>query len=420
VSEDPAETRNRIDERGQAAAAMRQRLPADAGDVAPTAHDPASNEQLAALGYSGGALFRGRPSGADPKDMLEPFQAEQRGMREAMRLVQKGDILGSVRLLTRLESSRIVSFNVSYYLGRGLLQLGRPADAVPPLERAVSLAPDVPLGYVQLAEAQRGAGRPAEAEATLARGLGIAPRNAELLFAHGQMLRAGGQFDAALAELEKARDLAPGDARPHAAIADLQRQAGRLDAAREEAAAAVRLDPRWSGARLALGLVQGAAGRESEAAEAFREALRLEPGQPDALFYLAAVERRAGRPERALPLLEQLLARAPGYPGAAESLAETRREAAPPAGTVGLRLLRVQDRQRAEDLLGRLRSGADFAGLARQSSVDSSAAAGGWLGVVSVAELAEPLRTAVKALATGQTSDVVETSAGFVIVRRER
>ena len=420
VSEDPAETRNRIDERGQAAAAMRRRLPADAGDVAQASHDPAASEQLAALGYSGGAIFRGRPSGADPKDMLDGFQREQRGMREAMRLVAAGDVLGSVRLLTRLESSRIVSFNVSYYLGRGLLQLGRPTDAVAPLERAVALAPDVPLGYVQLAEAQRGAGRLDESEATLARGLGVAPRNAELLFAHGQLLRARGRFDPALAELEKARDLAPDDARPRAAIADLQRQAGRLDAARDEAEAAVRLDPGWSGARLALGLVLGAAGREGPAAEAFREALRLEPGQPDALFYLAAVERRAGRPERALPLLEQLVARAPGYPGATESLAEARREAAPTAGSVGLRLLRVTDRRRAEDLLEKLRAGADFAGLARQASVDPSAAAGGWLGTVSVAELAEPLRTAVAALAPGQTSGVVETPSGFVIVRRER
>jgi arylsulfatase A-like enzyme/Tfp pilus assembly protein PilF len=419
VSEDPAETRNRIDERAQVAAAMRRRLPAEAADVAQAALDPAADERLAALGYVGGGFFRGQPSGADPKGMLEAFQREQRGMREAMRLVQKGDVLGSVRLLTRLESGRLASFNVSYYLGRGLLQLGRPADAIRPLERAVRLAPDVPLGYVQLAEAQRGAGRLDEAEATLARGLEVAPRNAELLFARGQLLRARGRFDLALAELEKARELAPDDARPRAAIADLQRQAGRLDLARAEAEAAVRLDPGWSGARLALGLVLGAAGRESQAAEAFQEALRLEPGQPDALFYLAAVERRAGRPERALPLLEQLVARASGYPGAAEALAQARREAAPAAGAVGLRLLRVPDRRRAEKLLERLRAGADFAALARQASVDPSAAAGGWLGAVSVAELAEPLRSAVATLAPGDTSGVVETAAGFVIVRRE-
>jgi choline-sulfatase len=419
VSEDPAESRNRIDERGQVATAMRRRLPAEAADVAQAALDPAADERLAALGYVGGGLFRGQPSGADPKDMLEAFQREQRGMREAMRLVQKGDVLGSVRLLTRLESGRLASFNVSYYLGRGLLQLGRPGDAVRPLERAVGLAPDVPLGYAQLAEAQRGAGRLDEAEATLARGLEVAPRNAELLFARGQLLRARGRFDLALAELEKSRDLAPDDARPRAAIADLRRGAGHLDLARTEAEAAVRLDPGWSGARLALGLVLGAAGRESQAAEAFREALRLEPGQPDALFYLAAVERRAGRPERAVPLLEQLVARAPGYPGAAESLAEARREAAPPPGSVGLRLLRVTDRRWADDLLERLRKGEDFAGLARQASVDPSAAAGGWLGPVSIAELAEPLRTAVAALAPGDTSGVVETAAGFVIVRRE-
>ncbi len=421
VRDDPAESRNLIDARGPVASAMRGRLPAaDEQRSTDAAIDPAASERLAALGYVGGGVFRGRPSGADPKDRLDAFQAEQRGMREALRLVRAGDVAGSVKLLGRLESSRLASFNVSYYLGRGLLQLGRPAEATGPLSRALGLAPNVPLVYAQLAEAQRASGRLDEAEATLARGIALAPQNAELLFARGQLQRSRGRIEPARSDLERARDLEPGDARPHAALADLHRGAGRLDAALAEGEAAVRADPAWAGAHLALGLALGASGDEARAAAEFREALRLEPAQPDALFYLAAVERRAGRPARAVPLLERLMATTPAYPGAAEALAGARRETAPAEGAIGLRLLRVPERARAEALLERLRGGADFAALARQASVDATAAAGGWLGSLSPAELAEPLRSAAAALGPGETSGVIRTPGGYVILRRER
>jgi arylsulfatase A-like enzyme/Flp pilus assembly protein TadD len=422
LREDRGELRNRLDDRGSVAEAMRGRLAAlDAGDAVSPAVDPSSAERLAALGYVGGSFFRGRASGADPKDKLGEFQVDQRGMREALRLYGKGDREGAVRLLLRLERGPRTSFNATYYLGRCLLELGRPLEAVPPLERAVTLAPDVPFVYAQLAEAQRGAGRLADAEATLARGLAKAPGNAELLFARGQLRKLQGQAQLAISDLERVRELEPEDARPRAALADLYRNGGRLADARAQAESAVRLDPGWSGAHLSLGLALGALGQETEAGRAFREALRLEPDQPDALFYLAVLERRAGRPADAAPLLERLVTRAPSYPGAAEALAATRREAAPPPdGAVDLRLLRVSEQPKAEALLRRLRSGEAFDALAREASVDPTAGAGGWLGAVRLVDLAEPLRAAAAALGPGETSGIVETDRGFVILKRER
>ena len=328
LREDPGETRNRLDDRGRVAEAMRGRLSArGAGEAPAAAPDPAAAERLAALGYVGGGFFRGRPSGTDPKDGLAAFQAEQRGMREALRHYRAGELERAVRVLARLESGPHVSFNTAYYHGRSLLELGRAAEAIPRLERAAALAPEVPFVHVQLAEAQRRAGRLADAEATLARGLGAAPGNPELLFARGQLRKLQGRAGLALGDLERARDLAPEDARPRAALADLYRNAGRLGEARAEADAALRLAPGWAGARVALALVLGALGREAEAGQALREALSAEPDEPDALFYLAALERRAGRPAEAVTLLERLVGRAPAYPGAAEALAAARREA---------------------------------------------------------------------------------------------
>jgi parvulin-like peptidyl-prolyl isomerase len=167
--------------------------------------------------------------------------------------------------------------------------------------------------------------------------------------------------------------------------------------------------------------VLGALGREEEAGQAFRDALRFAPDDPDALYYLASVELRAGRSEAALPLLERLVEKAPDYPKGGTTLALAREMAASrPEGQVRLRLLRVRERAKADEIMRRLQGGADFAALARAESEDASAARGGDLGAVKVADLAEPLRAAAAALAAGQVSPVLETAAGYVLLKRER
>ncbi|HEY2943009.1 MAG TPA: peptidylprolyl isomerase, partial [Vicinamibacteria bacterium] len=136
---------------------------------------------------------------------------------------------------------------------------------------------------------------------------------------------------------------------------------------------------------------------------------------------LAAVELRAGHPAVARPLLQRLLAQAPGYPGAAELLGRATAETAPPpAGSVRLRLLRVRERKGAEEALRRAAAGEDFTQLARVLSVDPSATQGGDLGSVRLADLAEPLRSAARALHPGDLSPVLEVDGGYVVLKRER
>jgi len=149
--------------------------------------------------------------------------------------------------------------------------------------------------------------------------------------------------------------------------------------------------------------------------------LKLDPGDPDALFFLAAIELRAGRAQAAIPLLQQLLKRAPGYPQGKETLELARRQTAPPhAGSAHLRLLRVKDRAQAEAAARRAAAGEDFAALARSLSNDPSSVRGGDLGIVVLAELAEPLRTAAAGLGPGQLSPVLETPVGYIVLKRER
>jgi choline-sulfatase len=434
LAEDPHETRNLVEQRATVAAAMRrnlQRLDRQAGSAPELpAVDEAAAERLAALGYVGGEPGAGGPpSGIDLKDRIGDVQAYTRGMREGIRLYRERDFEGAIRQLRRLSERMAPSFNVQYYLGRSLLDERRFGEAIPPLRKAAEMAPTrrtlsglaaAPI-YAYLVEAYAGAGQAKAAMDTLEQALKVAPANAELLRAKGWLLLQQGNLPDAKAALEKARSIDPAEPRLHADLSNVYRNLGDLPRARAEAQEALRRDPKSPEAHLANGLALGAIGREADAGAAFREALRLSPSHPDALFYLGSVELRAGRAAQALPLLERLAAAAPDYPQGRETLALARRLAAPPpAGSVQLRLLRVPERARAEAIARRLEAGESFAALARAESRDASASLGGDLGNVRVDDLAAPLRTAAATLAPGQLSPVLETEAGYVLLKRER
>lgn len=72
--------------------------------------------------------------------------------------------------------------------------------------------------------------------------------------------------------------------------------------------------------------------------------------------------------------------------------------------------------QKAEEVLTRLQAGWNFGVVAKEESIDPSAANGGYLGRLSPAELQPELRDALKGLAPGQRSGIVRTRTGFAIL----
>jgi parvulin-like peptidyl-prolyl isomerase len=235
----------------------------------------------------------------------------------------------------------------------------------------------------------------------------------------GRVLLRQGRIAPAVAALDEARGLEPGNALLRVELANALREAGRLDEALREAEAAVRLDGGSPEAHVARGLCLGALGRSGEAEAALRAALAVAPRHPDALFFLAAMALRGGRTAEAIPLLEQVLQVAPGYPQAGELLQRAR--SLPVSGArIHLRLLRVSERARAEEVLRRARAGEDFAALARELSQDPSAVRGGDLGLVRLADLAPELRRVAAALPPGGVSPLLQSPEGFVLLKRER
>ena len=74
---------------------------------------------------------------------------------------------------------------------------------------------------------------------------------------------------------------------------------------------------------------------------------------------------------------------------------------------------------RANRIVTEARAGKDFAQLAKQESEDSTAAKGGDIGWLTQAQLPAPLNKTVFSLAKGETSNVIESSTGFHIVKVE-
>ena len=85
--------------------------------------------------------------------------------------------------------------------------------------------------------------------------------------------------------------------------------------------------------------------------------------------------------------------------------------------TVGVRVLVVDSADEAARILGQLKSGADFAALAREKSTDATSVDGGFLGQVDPATLRPELRDALHDLRPGELSRIVKLPSGYAILK---
>jgi peptidyl-prolyl cis-trans isomerase C len=77
----------------------------------------------------------------------------------------------------------------------------------------------------------------------------------------------------------------------------------------------------------------------------------------------------------------------------------------------------VKDRVLAEDLLKRVKQGAQFESLAREYSTCPSKSQGGDLGWFGPGKMVAPFESAVKRLSPGSVGDVVQTQFGYHIIK---
>ncbi len=77
----------------------------------------------------------------------------------------------------------------------------------------------------------------------------------------------------------------------------------------------------------------------------------------------------------------------------------------------------VEKEETAKEVLNKLNDGADFAELAKEYSIDGSAAQGGKLGSFAKGRMVKPFEEAAFALNVGEVSEIVKTDFGFHIIK---
>lgn len=91
--------------------------------------------------------------------------------------------------------------------------------------------------------------------------------------------------------------------------------------------------------------------------------------------------------------------------------------AQPPVRDVTFRIIVVSSGERAAQVVEQLRRGAGFAALERRESIDPSAAQGGLVGPIALAELRPEIRDALSGLGPGEISAVLRVPTGFAVVQ---
>lgn len=244
-------------------------------------------ESLGALGYvGGGGPAETATPGADPKDKIEDFRIANDLIRQGILLQHAKDYAGSVERFQAVLARSIQSFEIHFYLARGLAALGRTDEAARHYEEASRRSPAQVAAWTGLAEARLALGRRDGARAAYETAIGLAPRDARLRFREGELLRDTGDVPGALKRLREAVDLDPKPAEY------------------------------WN----SLGMTLGGNAREGEAESAFREAIKRDATSHRYAYNLGLILERQGRRAEARPWYEKALALDPSFSPAREKL----------------------------------------------------------------------------------------------------
>ena len=175
--------------------------------------------------------------------------------------------------------------------------------------------------------------------------------------------------------------------------------------------------------RVALARLSFAEGRLPDALRYYGEILDLGARDPRISAEIALVHERMEDFDQAITNYEQALELAPENAQLKAALNRVRRIVEERAKAIESNKIRVRQivvatREAADAVMERLTAGADFADLARETSIDSSRDSGGDLGFFGPGEMILEFEQAAMDLEVGELSGVVQTPMGFHIIKR--
>lgn len=178
------------------------------------------------------------------------------------------------------------------FLGSSYAEVGRLAEAIPHLERALQLDPRSAGAHNYLGGALAARGRLPEALVHFRQAAALSPQDERMHFNLGNALNASGQPDAAARAFERAIAVNPDFAAGHQNLGVYLESRGRLGEAIAHLRRAVELAPDSASAHSDLGAALGEAGRIEEALQHIRRALEIQPDYAPARENLARLQRK--------------------------------------------------------------------------------------------------------------------------------
>ena len=192
-------------------------------------------------------------------------------------------------------------------LGMGLIDLGKPAEAMVHIEKSLKLKPVDSGALNDLGLALVATGRTAEAVGCYEKALSIRPDFAEAHNNLGNALADLGRGAGALMHFETALRLKPDLAIAYFDFGSALAQLGRMDEAIERFRRAVALNPNHAASFTNLGNALLQSGRVGEAIPQYENSLRLKPDNPTARYNLAMALAEVGRYSDAAGHLREVL-----------------------------------------------------------------------------------------------------------------
>jgi Flp pilus assembly protein TadD len=182
------------------------------------------------------------------------------------------------------------------FLGTSYVRVGRAGDAIPHLERAMTLDPTSSSTANHLGGALLAVGRVADALAQFKRASALAPRDAHLHFNVAKVLAATGRAGEAEREYRRALAVDPALAEAHQHLGVLLFSTRRLNEAVGHLQRAAELAPASPSIHADLGGALAQSGRRDDARAHLQRALQLDPSNETARENLARLDRATAKP----------------------------------------------------------------------------------------------------------------------------
>ncbi len=249
------------------------------------------------------------------------------------------------------------------------------------------------------------------------------PRDTDALSYLAGLYLVGGRTDDAEGAYKRLALLEPTSSMPLTNLGGLYMNLGRFDEASTTLQQALQLDPSDSLAINNLAGVYYKTGRVDDAIRELDRAIEVNPDDLNSHNNLAGIYYRQERFDKAIEELQRILSLDPSHGVAAANLEEAYKrkrefESARRERKMRARQIVLPSEAEAKAVRAEIQDGNDFVRLARERSVDHTAAKGGDLGFFDKGELDSEAEEAIRKLAPGEISGVVKTPAGYSIFQR--